>query len=166
MCTEYKYIANFSVIGDTNNGLLPSFSDSVLESVGTPSENININSSDHMHEADLNSEYLPPVDSPTDSDEEPVHFRVGRARTRGAVARGRGLRTRGRSSVRGRPRKSHVRGGMSTQQEQEIQARNPLAWKWEKIDTPNQVINLEDLSFTGEEGLCKNERKCYTIRLY
>ena len=43
---------------------------------------------------------------------------------------------------------------MRTQQEQVIQARNPLAWKWEKIDTPNQVINLEDLSFTGEEGLC------------
>ena len=65
-------LANFSVIGDTNNGLLPSFSDSVLESVGTPGENININSSDHMYEADLNSEYLPPVDdSPTDSDDEP-----------------------------------------------------------------------------------------------
>ena len=31
-------LANFSVIGDTNNGLLPSFSDSVLESVSTPSE--------------------------------------------------------------------------------------------------------------------------------
>ena len=95
-------LANFSIIGDTNNGLLPSFSDSVLESVGTPSENININSSDHMYEADLNSEYLPPVDSPTDSDDEPVHFRVGRACARGAVSRGRWLRTRGRSSVRGR----------------------------------------------------------------
>ena len=74
------------------------------------------------------------------------------------MARGRGLRTHGRSSVRGRtsrgrPRKSHVRGGMHTHQEHEIQARDPLAWKWEKIDTPNQVINLEDLSFTGEEGL-------------
>ena len=97
-------LANFSDIGDTSNELLPSFSDSGLESVGTPSENININSSDHMYETYLlNSEYIPPVDdSSNNSDNESVQFRVGRVRTRGAVARGRGLRTCGGSSVRGR----------------------------------------------------------------
>ena len=49
-------------------------------------------------------------------------------------------------------------GGMHTHhqepaQKKEIQVRDPLAWKWEKIDTPHQVVKLEDLSFTGEEGL-------------
>ena len=38
-------------------------------------------------------------------------------------------------------------------QEKQIPARDPLAWKWEKINTPHQQINLEDLPFTGEEGL-------------